>query len=39
MISKKAVGTKINSTIVISARLLTSIIFFFCFTITRDLIP
>ncbi|KAJ6793142.1 photosystem II protein M [Iris pallida] len=39
MISKKAVGTKINSTVAISARILTSIIFFFCFPITRDLIP
>ncbi|KAJ6800423.1 photosystem II protein M [Iris pallida] len=39
MISKKAVGTKLNSTVAIGARILTSITFFFCFAITRDLIP
>ncbi|KAJ6800421.1 photosystem II protein M [Iris pallida] len=31
MISKKAVGTKLNSAVAIGARILTSIIFFFSF--------
>lgn len=42
MISRKAVGTKMNSAVAINARIFTSIISissFFYFTITRDLIP
>nr|YP_010184827.1 photosystem II protein M [Geodorum eulophioides]QVH34351.1 photosystem II protein M [Geodorum eulophioides] len=40
MISKNAVGTKMNSAVAIRARILTSIISLFSsFTIIRDLIP
>lgn len=40
MISRKAVGTRINSAVAINARIFTSIISsVFYFAITRDLIP
>lgn len=40
MISRKAVGTRMNSAVAINARILTSIISsVFYFAITRDLIP
>nr|CAD1835861.1 unnamed protein product [Ananas comosus var. bracteatus] len=41
IISKKAVGTRMNSAVAINARILTSIIslFLFFFAITRDVIP
>jgi len=40
MISRKAVGTRINSAVAINARIFTSIISsVFDFAITRDLIP